>query len=481
MSQNSRYKITLWTVFLLLCLSSGLTKLWSQEQRLEDKSFSPSEITVSLDVKDADVRDVLRALALQANVNLAITEAVKGRITIRLENVSWAKALDAVVQTAGLASKREANLITVMAPSEIQRPVERVPETVELETRVIVFKFANAKAVQNAFKARISDEGSVTVDEDSNALIISDVPKNLENLTALATSIDVMPRQAMINVVIADTTLRNDMDIGVNWEIARTTGHSIFKLSQSLIDTTGDGGAVTYQVLTGKWTTTDFVRALEVVGNSRILASPKILVLSTKPASIATIEEIPYQELTQTEQGGLIGTTAFKEAGIKLSVTPKITEDERILLHIFVEQSAATGESVNEVPVISTRKAETTLLLNDGEAVLIGGLRRKDKVKTIKQVPILGDIPLLGFLFKYTSSSVENRELVVFLTPHLFTSSELSNENEQALEEIGSFHKQSQTELEERLHGMAKDVEEGNVVGIRRRLSDLRRRLRSPW
>jgi len=451
-------------VFLLLCLSSGLTNLWAQEQRLEDKSFSPSEITVSLDVKDADVRDVLRALARQANVNLAITEAVKGRITIRLENVSWAKALDAVVQTAGLASKREANLITVMAPSDIQRSAERVPEAVELETRVIVFKFANAKAVQNAFKARLSDEGSVTVDEDANTLIISDVPENLENLTALATDIDVVPRQAMINVVIADTTLRNDMDIGVNWEIARTTGHSIFRLSQSLIDTTGEGGTVTYQVLTGKWTTSDFVRALEVVGNSRILASPKILVLST-----------------QTAQGGLIGTTAFKEAGIKLSVTPKITEDERILLHIFVEQSAATGESVNEVPVISTRKAETTLLLNDGEAVLIGGLRRKDKVKTIKQVPILGDIPLLGFLFKYTSSSVENRELVVFLTPHLFTSSELSNENEQALEEIGSFHKQSQTELEERLHGMERDVEEGNVVGIRRRLSDLRRRLHSPW
>jgi len=481
MSQNSTYKITLWTVFLLLCLSSGLTNLWAQEQRLEDKSFSPSEITVSLDVKDADVRDVLRALARQANVNLAITEAVKGRITIRLENVSWAKALDAVVQTAGLASKREANLITVMAPSDIQRSAERVPEAVELETRVIVFKFANAKAVQNAFKARLSDEGSVTVDEDANTLIISDVPENLENLTALATDIDVVPRQAMINVVIADTTLRNDMDIGVNWEIARTTGHSIFRLSQSLIDTTGEGGTVTYQVLTGKWTTSDFVRALEVVGNSRILASPKILVLSTKTASIATIEEIPYQELTETAQGGLIGTTAFKEAGIKLSVTPKITEDERILLHIFVEQSAATGESVNEVPVISTRKAETTLLLNDGEAVLIGGLRRKDKVKTIKQVPILGDIPLLGFLFKYTSSSVENRELVVFLTPHLFTSSELSNENEQALEEIGSFHKQSQTELEERLHGMERDVEEGNVVGIRRRLSDLRRRLHSPW
>ena len=277
-------------------------------------------------------------------------------------------------------------------------------------------------------------------------------------------------------MLITDTILRNEKDIGVNWEIARTTDDSLFSVAQNLIDTTGGGGTLTYRLLRGKWTTDDFVRVLEEVEDVRVLASPRILVLSGREANIETIDELPYQQLTQTAEGGQIGTTAFKEVGVKLRVTPRITEEKRIILRISAEESAVAGESIDEIPVVSTRKAETTLVLNDGETVIIGGLRRKTNIKTIRQVPILGNIPLLGFLFRYTATSIENRDLVIFITPHLFTQSVLSREDREALSAMGSLRKRP-PELEERIHGMAKDVQEGNVDNIRSRLRDLRRRL----
>jgi len=288
-----------------------------------------------------------------------------------------------------------------------------------------------------------------------------------------------MPRKILIEVLMADMVLNDEKDLGVNWSLGKTSASTSLDFAQDLVDTAGDGGTVTYNLLRGNWSYSYFIRALERVEKARILATPKILVLSGEEASIETIEEIPYQELTETSAGGQIGTTAFKEAGVKLHVTPKIIKDGRIHLTILAEQSASTGESINDVPIINTRKADTTLLLNEGETLVIGGLRREEKSKTISQVPLLGDIPVLGAFFRYTNEVVENRDLVIFLTPRLFEEQKFSKGERKILVDGGYLEKLPSEIMKERIHEMAKDVEQGNVIGIRHRLGDLRSRLQN--
>jgi len=172
-----------------------------------------------------------------------------------------------------------------------------------------------------------------------------------------------------------------------------------------------DGASLTYQLLGDKWTTNDFIRALQQDMTTRILASPRILALNGREAFIQTVDEIPYQELTETAEGGQIGTTAFKEAGVKLRVTANVTGTGRIVLEVSAEQSAETDRVVGGIPVISTHRAETSLLVNSGESVIIGGLRRTANVKERSQVPLLGDIPYLGVLFRHTATRQETRDL----------------------------------------------------------------------
>ena len=469
---------------------------------------APEQITVSLDVKDVDVRDVLRALARQADANVSMTESVQGRVTIRLKDVPWDMAFETVVETAGLACRKQAGLIKVMTRAEAGPPEDEStdeqqppaetgtdaagtdtagtddgagsqPEQVQvleipepLETAVLHFQFVEAKAIQGAFQGLLGPDGFLALDEQNDTLIVTDTAARLDVMTALAARLDITPPKIQIEVLIADTILRDELDVGINWELSKINKNSEFMLAQELIDTAGGGGSVTYNKIGGRWTLDSFIRALEVFKNGRILATPRILVISGREASIETIEEIPYQELTQTSAGGQIGTTAFKEAGVKLIVTPKVTQDGLILLSVNAEQSASTDESINGVPVINTRKADTTLLLEDGETLVIGGLRRKETVKIVEQIPLLGDIPILGALFRYTSTQDENRDLVIFLTPRLVDDSELTGAERLTLAEAGFAYEPSGEAMEERLHGMAQDVHEGDIDGIRRRLAD---------
>jgi len=498
-----------------LFLIALFTPAWlcAQDEEEEPAPSVPEQITVSIDAKDVDVRDVLRALARQADANVAMTEAVAGKVTIRLKDVPWDMAFDTVVDTAGLVCRRQAGLIKVMSAAEARpeeaaghegggpdegrgpgegaaegaaapgeetaaaQPAEVLEIPEPLETTVLAFQFTDAESLQAAFQGLLGPDGFLALDRQNNALIVSDTAANLETMSALASRIDITPPKVLIEVLIADTVLRDELDVGVNWELSKLNRNNEFSLAQDLIDAAGGGGSVTYNKIGGRWLLDSFVRALEVFRKGRILATPRILVISGREASIETIEEIPYQELTQTSAGGQIGTTAFKEAGVKLIVTPRVTQDGRILLTVNAEQSAATDESINGVPVISSRKADTVLLLEDGETLVIGGLRRKETVKIVEQVPLLGDIPILGALFRYTSTQDENRDLVIFLTPRIVTDSELSGAERLTLAEAGFAYEPSGADLEERIHGMAKDVHEGDIDGIRCRLDALRLRL----
>jgi type II secretory pathway component GspD/PulD (secretin) len=304
--------------------------------------------------------------------------------------------------------------------SQIPQLVEEKPE---LFIETVTLKFLDAKNLKSVIAKMSTEEyGKIEVDSKSNSLIICDTEENLKKILTKIRKADKTPEQIMIEVVILDVQLGDDTEIGVDWtkffEPERDLAYK-----QTLIPTTSiTGGLLTLT----KNNIAGTVRALQEIRNVEILASPRILVASGEEAFIQTVEEIPYVELSQTSGGGAstyaISSTAFKEAGVTLKVKATVTDEQKILMAIEPEQSINTGEAgvgATTVPIVDKRKAKTTLIMEDGQVLVMGGLRKKEIRITKNQIPLLGDIPLVGFLFSYDKRDVKNSELLVLISPHV--------------------------------------------------------------
>jgi len=293
-----------------------------------------------------------------------------------------------------------------------------------LLVETVTLKFLKAKNLKKAIDSMSSQYGSIATDDGTNSLIICDTRDKLEEILAEIRKADRTPEQIMIEVVIIDVQLDDDTEIGVNWdrlfEPKRDEAYT-----QTLIPTTFTTGASFSIIRSGISGT---IRALQETRNVEILASPRVLVVSGQQAFIETTEEIPYIELTQSSGAGgtsdlALTSTQFKEVGITLKVKATLTDDQKILMTIEPEQSINTGVAGvgdSTVPIVDKRKAGTTLLMEDGQVVVMGGLRRKETRLTKNKVPLLGDLPLVGFLFSNTKEEVNHSELVVLISPHIY-------------------------------------------------------------
>jgi type II secretory pathway component GspD/PulD (secretin) len=329
-------------------------------------------------------------------------------------------------------------------PQVIRPSGEQTQCNQPLYVKTVTLKFLKASNLKSAidnmsFECDGKRYGSISVDDATNTLIICDIKENLEKILAEVKKADQTPRQIVIEVVIIDVQLKDDTEIGVDWDILSGENYD-FAYRQGMIwpyrlttrtdildvgnatnyMTTGLGGEVS--VVSG--TVRNVVQLLQEKRNVDILASPRVMVVSGQKAEIKTIQEIPYQEVSQTSGGGggvsAITSTVFKEVGVTLEVKATLTDDGKILLDVKPKQSVTTGTSIANVPVIDTREASTTLLMDDGQVVVMGGLRRQETRKIKYQVPLLGDLPLIGFIFSDDRNIVENSELLVLLSPHIY-------------------------------------------------------------
>jgi type II secretory pathway component GspD/PulD (secretin) len=328
------------------------------------------------------------------------------------------------------------------------RPDEPKPE---LFVETVTLKFLDAKSLKASISNMSSTYGSMEPDGKSNSLIICDTNENLVKMLEQIRKVDRKPEQIMIEVVLLDVKLNDETEIGVNWDML-TTKYNInldadskkigtsFRqnLSSSRIGSTQDtaaniGNATAFNSTnTGSDFTLIFddirtvIHALQEKNNVEIIASPRVMVVSGQTANIVAIEEIPYREQTDTSQGGATAMTStqFKNVGVKLNVGATLTDDRFILLNVDTEQNVQTGTSVAAgvagIPIVDTRKIQSALLLEDGQVLVIGGLRRKETQKQTNQIPILGDLPIIGFAFKATDTVQNNSELLVILSPHIY-------------------------------------------------------------
>ncbi|MDD5012015.1 MAG: hypothetical protein PHQ00_07830, partial [Phycisphaerae bacterium] len=337
----------------------------------------------------------------------------------------------------------KSNPFMQFTPSQSQAPIGAAAiGKPDLVVETATLKFLDAKSVRSSIASMSGEYGSIEPDSKGNTLIICDTNDNLEKILKQIRKIDRKPDQIMIEVVLLDVKLNNETDIGINWDMLTTRDHeAVFRqnfttrMGSTIRDAANTGNATAFNttgtgsdlwlLLGGDIRTV--IHALQEKNNVEILASPRVMVVSGQTASIESVEEVPYSEQSETSEGGALTSTEFKNIGIMLKIGATLTDDKYILLNVESEQSVQTGSSVvtggvgaSGVPIVDKRNIQSSLLLEDGQILVIGGLRRKETQKQTNQLPILGDLPVIGLAFKSRDTKINSSELLVLLSPHIY-------------------------------------------------------------
>jgi type IV pilus assembly protein PilQ len=424
---------------------------------------------IDLDLKDADIHNVLRLISDVGRVNIVTSDDVKGNVTIRMRNVPWDQALETVLQAKGLGMVRQGNMVRVAPLAELNREREldlarRKSELqlAPLETRLIPVNYATAKELQARGKDLLSPRGSLAVDERTNVLVARDVAGNLDQLEELVRALDTQTPQVLIEARIVEATSRYLRDVGIQWggdatfspatgnptglifpssigavggasdQSTPTAGLSPFQnavpnpnfaVNLPAIVGTGQGGAIglTFGSIDNSVNLSVRLSAAESTGMLRIVSSPRILTLDNREARISQGTLIPFSQISA--QGV---QTTFQEAKLQLLVRPHVTSDGSVSMHVKINrdepdfnQTSARGD-----PTILKREAETDLLIMDGHTAVIGGIFTRNTGRNLDQIPVLGDIPILGVLFQRRRANDSRSELVIFITPRIVNRAE---------------------------------------------------------
>ncbi len=433
-----------------------------------EKEYTGERLT--LNFQDIDTRAVLQLLADTSGLNIVVSDSVQGNVTLRLQNVPWDQALDILMATKGLDMRRNGNVIIVAPAEEIaareQAQLEALAAIQELEplrSEFIQVNYAKASDLADLISggggtnALLSERGSVAIDTRTNTLLVQDTNDRLANIRRLVTTLDIPVKQVYIEsrIVIVNDDYSRELGVRFGSTIVKENG------ADGLVSLTGNGqgsdtivgsaldnlqntgtpfpvtvgpidqrynvnlpvsnpaGSIALAILDSDYLVDLELTAIQAEGNGEIYSTPRIITANNVEARISQGVQIPYQE--SSSSGAT--TTQFKDAVLSLTVTPQITPDDRIIMDLTVTKDSvgeivpsATGGSV---PSIDTRSVQTQVLVNDGETVVLGGIYETETRETLNKVPVLGDIPGLGYLFRSRSNVNNKAELLIFVTPKI--------------------------------------------------------------
>jgi type IV pilus assembly protein PilQ len=424
--------------------------------------FGYSGEKLSLNFQNIEVRAVLQLLADFTGMNLVTSDTVKGNLTLRLKNVPWDQALDIILKSKGLDVRQSGNVMMVAPAAEIaareKQQLEAKRQLVELEplyTEIIEIKFAKASELQTLLSSRgkgssggsgskqrgfLSPRGNITVDERTNTLIIFDTAESLNNMRDVIEQLDKPVRQVLIEsrIVIANNDFNKELGVrfgtstqndnsslgqfvtsgNLNGTSQIINGEDLEQVDRLNVDLpvanpSGSIGLALAKLPLGMILELE-LSAMQAEGKGEVISSPRVITSNQKQATIEQGTEIPYQEATSSGATNV----SFKEAVLKLDVTPQITPDDRIVMDLEVSKDEV-GEVFLGVPSIDTRSVMTQVLVDNGETVVLGGIYEQSKSDGVERVPFFGDLPYVGFLFKNTFNEDRKRELLVFVTPKI--------------------------------------------------------------
>ena len=382
---------------------------------------------VNVEYKDADLGSVLRSLASTYRLNLLTGPDIKGKVTINLQEITVERALEAILKANSLLYSMKEGVIYVSSGDSTM---------VDINTTVIQLKYLTATQGQNMCKKLLSAKGDMKINETANNMIVTDYKDNIDKIKALVNEVDTAPKQVLIEAKILDITSSDLRALGVTYNFDFTpAGGGLFtrgtrfqeeldsKVSMAEESSSLSGGQIVVNTLKLKGVTMDAtIDSLIRDGKATLLASPSIAVINGQEARIVIGERFPYKERTQTTSG-TTETTKFVDIGTSLKVNPQINDDGYITLSLHPEVSSLLS-ALDAGPRITTREADTTVRIKEGETLVIGGLIRQTDNRSVDKVPILGDIPVLGYLFKRSERDVQQTELAVFITPRILYSRE---------------------------------------------------------
>jgi len=416
MKRNLFRKYLRWLLVIGLALSlSGIVSA---------KDSDPTEPIENLSFQGAEIRSVIRFLADYGQVNVVVDPDVEGTVTINLRNVTWKQAMKIIGKTYGLSVVfEEDDYIRVLPSEEYRQELTEIEQhkvqqvtLAQLEVRIVRLANTTADDIASSVQSLLSDRGKVDSDEHTNSLIIQEVPDNMERVVSFIKELDKPARQIRISAQLLEISTKDEFQLGVDW----TVGGTYAPNNDRSVTQTGEqnGNRVTDQFFTYSvgalmrgWDVNSVIATIIKNGNGKIIAHPEITTVENKEARIQMGQKVPVKQFD--ESGNVV--IKFEEVGTILEVTPHITADNQILMHLRPERSTLQPDPSGII--INTNNAETHVVVNNGQTAVIGGLTTQDKVETISGIPILKDIPILGALFRFKSSTIENRDLVIFVTP----------------------------------------------------------------
>jgi type IV pilus assembly protein PilQ len=423
-----------------------------------------NQLIESLEFREVDIKDILRHLARQYNLNIIFSEQVKGLVTVQLNNVTIDEALDSIITVNGFSYTRKERVIKVMTPEEASRE--------GMVTKVVALNNADASKLKDTLKKVLSGNGSIEADVRSNSLIVTDNPMVINAIDGMIPQLDQMTPQVLIEAKIIETSLNKSEKLGIDWTTTVTAKGAKIPVSfpfnildianlgenKSLYPRTfggGEGGSQTSSETSAAYLgdfevdladntslfsfgTLDFssfqaiLNFLKTRSNTRLVANPRVTTLNNQTANINVGQVLSIPNYSVDEQTGHREITSWssQNVGVNLQVTPQVSPDGHIRLKIRPEVSnlvgyAGTRDGVKEGPITSTRTAETEVQIRDGQTVVIAGLVKDKTYVRQSKIPFLGDIPIIGgAIFGYKERSLdadpdEKTDLLIFVTARI--------------------------------------------------------------
>jgi type II secretory pathway component GspD/PulD (secretin) len=451
---------------------------------------SPAANKISLDIKGMDVVDVLKMLAQRANLNIVVGKNVTGRVTLFLKDTEPWDAFEIVILGNDLAYQKQGEIINIMTqrdyelqygerfqdkkqakiiklryakaadlakalnqiktnvgkivvddgsntvviidvPEKLKEMKEFIKKTdLPLQTQVFSLNYAAAEKLSPKLQEAITKGvGSLRIDERSNRIVVTDYPRSLAAISEIIKAFDDKTPQVLIDAQIIEIKPSDKFEMGVDWDYWIKT-HFRTSLSLPINKTNALILSTATSTPTNPGDYKGIIDILRTIGDTKILSSPRIMVLNNQEAKILVGTKDAYitSSVTQTTGTAVTADTVnFVESGIKMFVTPTVNRDGFVTMKIKPEVSSAEVKSLisqdkkTDVPIITSSEAETTVMVKDGVTIIIGGLRRDRKLETVKKVPILGDLPGLRYFFSSTSIQIDKADLIILLTPHVMS------------------------------------------------------------
>jgi len=465
MKNNRVFRLLM--VIAVICISCNITMAQEAGYGDSEEKVGLTAVeqlmkkNISIDVSEQSIDLVVKQLVEQAGLNFIMSPMVVGNVSVTFTDVPLEEALRNILAVHNSLYVPTDNVIRIITNAEMVAKAEPIL------TKTFEIVYVDATEVVTALDKFKSAQGSVSSIKGTSHIIVTDTESKITEITGLLEKIDRITPQVLVETRIYDITSRDKLDLGVQWSTGRRTNFSDAGLPLNDDMTVSRGGSdsyvnsVTNPFLNGVfdaptsktaaatqafmrfgWLTPNVdidaqISAEQEITEAKLLANPRIMVLDNEEATFDIVTEEPYVE--RTVSGGTVTETVqFKDVGVKLTVTPHVTRNGMLRLHILPEFGVLVERvtiSSSDVPVVDTRKVDTIALVKDGQTVVLGGMRKKGVSKEENKVPLLGDLPLVGGLFRFEGEDTAVTELVVFITPRIITQPVLSLEEQMILEE----------------------------------------------